>query len=186
MILESWTLVQPDIELQRQIDEKSICFFTARSFAKGLGLFSFYKKEKTKMYFTNTPSLSSMEAIMKQPPGYRQQGGGTKRKPYQYTKADCSCRLCPTIRGKKAVPFPFVRCWTSGWNAAPLLWKKPFNPRSVRWHIHHSNNGFKEYTKKSEVVNGCPTRTACIKKFSKLKILNFVVRTTNPLRCCTY
>lgn len=36
------------------------------------------------MYFTNTPSLNSMEAIMKQPPGYRQRGGGRKRKPYQY------------------------------------------------------------------------------------------------------
>lgn len=31
---------------------------------------------------------------MKQPPGYRQRGGGRKRKPYQYTKADCDCRLC--------------------------------------------------------------------------------------------
>lgn len=38
----------------------------------------------------------------------------------------------PTIKGKEAVPFPFVRCWTSGWSAAPLLWRKPFNPRSVR------------------------------------------------------
>ena len=53
------------------------------------------------MYFTNTPSLNSMEAIMKQPPGYRQRGGGRKRKPYQYTKADCSCRLCPHYQGKK-------------------------------------------------------------------------------------
>ena len=46
------------------------------------------------MYFTNTPSLNSVEAIMKQPPGYRQRGGGRKRKPYQYTKTDCDCRLC--------------------------------------------------------------------------------------------
>ena len=46
------------------------------------------------MYFTNTPSINRMEVIMKQPPGYRQRGGGRKRKPYQYTKADCSCRLC--------------------------------------------------------------------------------------------
>ena len=53
------------------------------------------------MYFTNTPSLNSMEAIMKQPPGYRQRGGGRKRKPYQYTKADCSCRLCPHYQGKR-------------------------------------------------------------------------------------
>ena len=53
------------------------------------------------MYFTNTPSLNSMEAIMKQPPGYRQRGGGRKRKPYQYTKADCSCRLCPHYQEKK-------------------------------------------------------------------------------------
>lgn len=37
-----------------------------------------------------------------------------------------------SIKGKEAVPFPFVRCWTSGWSAAPLLWRKPFNPRSVR------------------------------------------------------
>lgn len=53
------------------------------------------------MYFTNTPFLNSMEAIMKQPPGYRQRGGGRKRKPYQYTKADCSCRLCPHYQGKR-------------------------------------------------------------------------------------
>ena len=53
------------------------------------------------MYFTNTPSLNSMEAIMKRPPGGIQRGGGRKRKPYQYTKADCSCRLCPHYQGKK-------------------------------------------------------------------------------------
>lgn len=53
------------------------------------------------MYFTNTPSLNSMEEIMKRPPGGIQRGGGRKRKPYQYTKADCSCRLCPHYQGKK-------------------------------------------------------------------------------------
>lgn len=31
------------------------------------------------MYFTNTPSLNSIEAMMKRPPGSRQRGGGRNR-----------------------------------------------------------------------------------------------------------
>ena len=74
------------------------------------------------MYFTNTPSLNSMEAIMKQPPGYRQRGGGRKRKPYQYTKADCSCRLCPHYQGKRgcAVSVCPVLDIRLGCGAAPI------------------------------------------------------------------
>ena len=46
------------------------------------------------MYFTNTPSLNSMEAIMQKPPGGAQRGGGRNRSPYKYTKKDCDCRFC--------------------------------------------------------------------------------------------
>ena len=46
------------------------------------------------MYFTNTPSLNSMEAIMKKLPCGRQKGGGRIRSPYKYTRKDCDCRLC--------------------------------------------------------------------------------------------
>ncbi len=52
------------------------------------------------MYFTNTPSLNSVEAIMKRPPGVSQRGGGKNRSPYRYTKDDCDCRLCLHYRKK--------------------------------------------------------------------------------------
>lgn len=52
------------------------------------------------MYFTNTPSLNSMEAIMIRPPGGAQRGGGQNRSPYKYTKKDCDCRLCLYYRKK--------------------------------------------------------------------------------------
>lgn len=53
------------------------------------------------MYFTSTPSLNSMEAIMKRPPGRNQRGGGRLRKVYPFRKADCDCRLCLYYRKKK-------------------------------------------------------------------------------------
>lgn len=46
------------------------------------------------MYFTNTPALNSMEAIMKKLPCGSQKGGGRIRSPYKYTGKDCDCRLC--------------------------------------------------------------------------------------------
>ena len=46
------------------------------------------------MYFTNTPSLNSMEAQMKRPPHGTQRGGGRNRSPYRYTKEECDCRFC--------------------------------------------------------------------------------------------
>ena len=52
------------------------------------------------MYFTHTPSLNSIEAIMKRPPGGSQRGGGKNRSPYKYTKKDCDCRLCLYYRKK--------------------------------------------------------------------------------------
>lgn len=52
------------------------------------------------MYFTNTPPLNSMEAIMKRPPGSIQRGGGRNRSLYRYTKKDCDCRLCLYYRKK--------------------------------------------------------------------------------------
>lgn len=38
------------------------------------------------MYFTNTPSLNSMEAMMIRTPNGVQRGGGKNRSPYKYTK----------------------------------------------------------------------------------------------------
>lgn len=52
------------------------------------------------MYFTNTSALNSMEAIMKKLPYGTQKGGGRFRRPYQYTKKDCDCRLCLCCRKK--------------------------------------------------------------------------------------
>lgn len=92
---------------------------------KTSGFFHFTTKEKDKMYFTDTPSLNHMEAIMKQPPGYRQRGGGSKRKSYQYTKADCSCRLCLHYQknsGCTALICPVIdirlKCGTASFNEA--------------------------------------------------------------------
>ena len=53
------------------------------------------------MYFTSTPSLNSMEAIMKRPPGRNQRGGGRLRRVHPFSKADCDCRLCLYYRKKK-------------------------------------------------------------------------------------
>ena len=53
------------------------------------------------MYFTNTPSLNSMEAMMKRPPGGIQRGGGRNRSPYKYTGKDCDCRFCLYYRIKR-------------------------------------------------------------------------------------
>ena len=53
------------------------------------------------MYFTSTPSLNSMEAIMQRPPGRNQRGGGRLRRVYPVSKADCDCRLCLYYRKKK-------------------------------------------------------------------------------------
>ncbi len=58
------------------------------------------------MYFTNTPSLNSIEAIMKRPLGERQRGGGRKRRSYSYTKKDCDCRLCLYYRKKSGCILP--------------------------------------------------------------------------------
>lgn len=52
------------------------------------------------MYFTNTPTLNSIEAIMKKLPYGSQRGGGRFRSPYKYTKKDCDCRLCLYYRKK--------------------------------------------------------------------------------------
>lgn len=53
------------------------------------------------MYFTSTPPLNSMEAIMQRPPGRNQRGGGRLRRVYPVSKADCDCRLCLYYRKKK-------------------------------------------------------------------------------------
>ena len=58
------------------------------------------------MYFTHTPSLNSMEAIMQKPPGGAQRGGGQNRSPYKYTKKDCDCRFCLYYRKKNGCIVP--------------------------------------------------------------------------------
>lgn len=52
------------------------------------------------MYFTNTPTPNSIEAIMKKLPYGSQRGGGRFRSSYKYTKKDCDCRLCLYYRKK--------------------------------------------------------------------------------------
>lgn len=52
------------------------------------------------MYFTNTPTLNSIEAIMKKLPYGTQKGGGRFRSSYKYTKKDCDCRFCLYYRKK--------------------------------------------------------------------------------------
>ena len=52
------------------------------------------------MYFTNTPSLNSMEAMMKRPPGGIQRGGGRNCSLYKYTGKDCDCKFCLYYRKK--------------------------------------------------------------------------------------
>mgnify|MGYP000850699234 FL=1 len=58
------------------------------------------------MYFTDTPSLNSVEAIMKRSPGQRQRDGGRKRRSYSYTKKDCDCRFCLYYRKKGGCTLP--------------------------------------------------------------------------------
>ena len=84
------------------------------------------------MYFTNTPSLNSMEAIMQKPPGGAQRGGGKKRSPYKYTKKDCDCRFCLYYRKRKAALLGYVPCWTFGFPAVQLLSVKPSKPHLRR------------------------------------------------------
>ena len=52
------------------------------------------------MYFTDTPTLNSIEAIMKKLPYGIQKGGGRFRSPYKYTRKDCDCRFCLYYRKK--------------------------------------------------------------------------------------
>lgn len=52
------------------------------------------------MYFTDTPILNRIEAIMKKLPYGTQKGGGQIFSLYKYTKKDCSCRLCLYYRKK--------------------------------------------------------------------------------------
>ena len=58
------------------------------------------------MYFTDTPALNSIEAIMKTIPKNRQRGGGIYRSEYKYTKEDCDCRYCRYYRKRKCSAEP--------------------------------------------------------------------------------
>ena len=74
------------------------------------------------MYFTNTPALNSMEAIMKKLPYGTQKGGGRFRRLYQYTKKDCDCRLCLYYRKKNGCTLTLcpVLDIRLGYGAAPI------------------------------------------------------------------
>ena len=58
------------------------------------------------MYFTDTPSLNSMEAMMIRPPCGVQRGGGKNQSPYKYTKKDCDCKFCLYYRKKDGCTAP--------------------------------------------------------------------------------
>lgn len=98
------------------------------------------------MYFTNTPALNSMEAIMKKLPYGTQKGGGRLRRLYQYTKKDCECRLCLYYRKKKGCtltlcPVLEIRL---GCGAAPIgdAIKAVFKDAQIQ----HSKNACHKYT----------------------------------------
>lgn len=97
------------------------------------------------MYFTDTPSLGSVEAIMKRPPGVSQRGGGKNRSPYRYTKDDCDCRLCLHYRKRTAVPQRYARFWISGLSVAGLLSVRPSNPPLPGRGTFRSKNGSQNY-----------------------------------------
>lgn len=97
------------------------------------------------MYFTNTPALNSMEAIMKKLPYGTQKGGGRFRRLYQYTKKDCDCRLCLYYRKKNGCalthcPMLDIRlgCGAATIGDAVLFSKIPT--------IQHSKNACHKYT----------------------------------------
>lgn len=92
------------------------------------------------MYFTSTPSLNSMEAIMKRPPGGNQRGGGRLRRVYPVSKADCDCRLCLYHRKRKAALWSSARYWMSGYPAVQPLFMKPF----IRHSLTHAISRFKD------------------------------------------
>ena len=69
------------------------------------------------MYFTNTPSLNSVEAIMKQPPGTASEAEEERESHINTRKQTAIAGSVSTIRKRTAAPFPSARCWTSGWNA---------------------------------------------------------------------
>ena len=97
-----WTPVKPNsTNIGRQVILICLPFLLPEVLKKDFGLFSFHDKGERKMYFTDTPSLNSMEAMMKKAPHTTQRGGGRNRSPYRYTKKDCDCRLCLYYRKKE-------------------------------------------------------------------------------------
>ena len=121
------TPVQLNIRRRRTSQNLSAFrIFHARSFAKDFGLFLFHEKGAIKMYFTNTPSLNSMEAIMQRPPGGNQRGGGRIRRAYQFNKADCDCRLCLYHRKKKGCSMEICPVLDARLTCVQPLFMKPF------------------------------------------------------------
>lgn len=104
------------------------------------------------MYFTDTPSLNSMEAMMIRPPCGVQRGGGKNRSPYKYTKKDCDCKFCLYYR-KKTVALPrYALCLISGFPVVQPRFAKLSNPHFRRWNISRFKDGFQKYINERMMV----------------------------------
>ena len=84
------------------------------------------------MYFTDTPSLNSMEAMMIRPPCGVQRGGGKNQSPYKYTKKDCDCKFCLHYKKEGLYCSDMPCTGTFGFPAAQPLFMKPSNPHFRR------------------------------------------------------
>ncbi len=95
------------------------------------------------MYFTNTPSLNSMEAIMQRPPVGNQRGGGRLRTVRIHSaKRTVLAGSASTTEKRKAAPWRSARCWMSDSPAAQPLFMKPFMRHSPTHDIRRFKDGF--------------------------------------------
>lgn len=72
------------------------------------------------MYFTNTPTLNSIEAIMKKLPYGTQKGGGRFRSHTNIPRKTATVGSAFTAEKRMDVPRRYVLCWISGLDAALL------------------------------------------------------------------
>lgn len=97
------------------------------------------------MYFTDTPTLNSIEAIMKKLPYGSQRGGGRFRSPYKYTKKDCDCRLCLYYRKKTGCTAALCPVMDIRLGVAGLLPVRPSNPPLPGRGTSRSKDGSQNY-----------------------------------------
>lgn len=84
------------------------------------------------MYFTDTPSLNHMEAIMKQPPGYLSEAAAKTAAHTNIRKKTATADFVFTTEKRTAVLFRYALCLISGFPAAQPLFVKPSNPHFRR------------------------------------------------------